>query len=271
MNKPEEKQVLELVESVGNKPAYRAMKIPETTLRDLAFKALERQPSMHLALKTVRRKLHQITAAYLGDPDYVRATDDLKTAFERADHEAIQNSCRGILSSHTSTRERLLILEGFYKQLFNQGGQPGSILDLACGLNPLTWRWMGLPAGTRYRAYDIHAPRVAFLNDYFRLEGINGEAIMRDILVEPPAEAADAAFLFKEAHRFEERESGCNRALWRALKVKTLYISLPPYSMTGRHDLTAKNRKLVERTITGDNWRISELTFPNEQVFVIER
>jgi 16S rRNA (guanine(1405)-N(7))-methyltransferase len=130
---------------------------------------------------------------------------------------------------------------------------------------------MGLPASTRYLAYDIHAPRVSFLNAYFQMEGLTGEAILRDILVEPPTDTADAAFLFKEAHRFEEREAGCNRALWRALKVRTLYVSLPPFSMTGRHDLTIKNRKLVERSLSGETWRVRELNFPNEQVFVIEK
>jgi 16S rRNA (guanine(1405)-N(7))-methyltransferase len=103
------------------------------------------------------------------------------------------------------------------------------------------------------------------------MEGLTGEAILRDILVEPPTDTADAAFLFKEAHRFEEREAGCNRALWRALKVRTLYVSLPPFSMTGRHDLTIKNRKLVERSLSGETWRVRELNFPNEQVFVIEK
>jgi 16S rRNA (guanine(1405)-N(7))-methyltransferase len=271
MKKMDEAQVMALVAEVGKKPAYRVMGIPETTLHDLARKALERQPSARMALKTMRRKLHQISAPYLGDPDYTRATTELQAAFQDGKSTTLEDFCRGILSSHTSTRERLLIVEGFYQQLFSQGGPPSSILDLACGLNPLTWRWMGLPAGTRYLAFDIHAPRVSFLNAYFDMEGLAGEAILRDILVEPPLEAADAAFLFKEAHRLEEREAGCNHDLWRALNVKWLYVSLPPFSMTGRHDLTVKNRRLVNRSISGEDWRVSELNFPNEQVFVIEK
>ncbi len=111
-----------LVAEVGKKPAYRAMDIPETTLRDLAIKALERQPSTRMALKTMRRKLHQISAPYLGDPDYARATTDLEAAFQDGNPATMEDCCREILSSHTSTRERLLILEGFYQQLFSQGG-----------------------------------------------------------------------------------------------------------------------------------------------------
>jgi 16S rRNA (guanine(1405)-N(7))-methyltransferase len=271
MNTPDEQQVKELVDAVGRKPIYQVMGIPENTLRDLAVKALARQPSTRMALKTVRRKLHQITAAYLGDPDYGRATRDIRAAFLTEDSTVIQNCCREIMASHTSTRERLLVLDGFYPRLFEQSGKPETILDLACGLNPLSLRWMGLRAGARYLAYDIHAPRMAFLNEYFHMESVMGEAYVRDILVFPPEEQADAAFLFKEAHRFEEREAGCNRALWRALNVNTLYVSLPPFSLTGRNDLTAKNRKLIEKSVSGEDWRVREITFPNEQVFVIEK
>ena len=271
MIKIDEQQVRELVDMVGKKSAYRVMQIPEATLHDLAVKALERQPTTRMALKTVRRKLHQITAPYLGDPDYEDATRDMQAAFKTDDPTAVQNCCSEIMASHASTRERLRILGDFYQRLFEKCGKPGMLLDLACGLNPLSWRWMGLPAETCYRVYDIHAPRVAFLNEYFRLEGINGEATMADVLVTPPGETADAALLFKEAHRFEERESGCNRALWRALKVKTLYVSLPPFSLTGRHDLMLKNRKLVTDSITGEDWQVSEISFTNEQVFVIEK
>ncbi|MBN2257318.1 MAG: hypothetical protein JW704_05790 [Anaerolineaceae bacterium] len=267
----DEQQVRELMDSVGKKAAYQTMQIPEATLRDLAVKALARQPSRHLALKSMRRKLHQITAPYLGDPDYGQATHEMHALFQEGDPDAIQKFCRMIMASHVSTRERLLVLDGFYLRLFDEHGVPESIIDLACGLNPLSLRWMGLGKKARYRAYDIHAPRVAFLNAFFQMEGVAGQAFIQDILVNPPLHTADAAFLFKEAHRFEERETGCNRDLWRALKVKIIYVSLPPLSMTGRHDLTGKNRKLIERIIAGQSWRVNEINFPNEQVFVIEK
>ena len=62
-------------------------------------------------------------------------------------------------------------------------------------------------------------------------------AEVRDILVRPPQVEADAAFLFKEAHRLEKRRKGCNRALWSALKVKYLFVSLPRRSLDGKRDL----------------------------------
>lgn len=261
----------ELVEAVGRKPAYRTMQIPEATLHDLAEKALTRQPSSRLALKSVRRKLHQIAAPYLGDPDYDRATRSLQVAFQSYEPQTILTCCREIMTHHTSTRERLSILDGFYQRIFEISGKPASILDLACGLNPLSLRWMALPENTRYQAYDIHSPRVALLNSYFRLEEIPATAFVRDILIDPPADFADVAFLFKEAHRFEEREAGCNRALWLSLKVSYLIVSLPPCSMSGKHDLSLKNRKLVTGIADLEKWHVTELVFPNEQVFVIDK
>ena len=44
-----------------------------------------------------------------------------------------------LLISHKSTKERLEYYPGLYKSLFNITGKPASILDLACGLNPLSY------------------------------------------------------------------------------------------------------------------------------------
>ncbi len=40
---------------------------------------------------------------------------------------------------------------------------------------------------------------------------ISAEARVQDILIKPPDVEADIAFFFKEAHRFEQRQHGCNR------------------------------------------------------------
>ena len=49
----------------------------------------------------------------------------------------LKSACRDILTLHSSTRERLPILDRFYRAVFEITGQPASILDLGCGLNPL--------------------------------------------------------------------------------------------------------------------------------------
>ena len=140
----------------------------------------------------------------------------------------VEQVCQTILAQHASTHERLPILEAFLpSEYLNFTGKPDIILDLACGLNPLALPWMGLPATVQYHAYDLHQPRVKMINRFFELMGLAPLAEVRDILLSPPEIEAPVAFFFKEAHRFEQRQHGCNVAFWNALRVRYLLVSLP--------------------------------------------
>jgi 16S rRNA (guanine(1405)-N(7))-methyltransferase len=148
---------------------------------------------------------------------------------------------------------------------------PETVLDLACGLHPLGLPWMGLPAGARYHAYDLHRPRVELINRFFQLWGLPQLASCQDILVEPPRVEADVAFFFKEAHRFEQRQRGCNRAFWQAIRARWLLVSLPTSSLTGRRNLVEGQRALVARTVEGLGWRVQEIQAQDELIFCIQK
>ncbi len=250
---------------------YRQLGIPEQTVRDLLERALVVHSSPKEALKETRQKLHNIMAPYLGDPDYTQAEVDLQQAFTRGE-SAVQAACTELLRQHDSTRERLAYLQDFYAGIRSVCAQPHSVLDLACGLNPLALPWMGLPADCCFHAYDIHPARVALLNEFLRLSGREPLAEVRDVLVRPPEAAADAAFLFKEAHRMEKRQKGCNRGLWAVLEVDYLFVSLPKRSLDGRRDLRERMRGLVADNLIPAEWEArGELDFPGETVFWMKR
>jgi 16S rRNA (guanine(1405)-N(7))-methyltransferase len=78
------------------------------------------------------------------------------------------NFCERAMRSHASTRERLPDLDEFYAGVMQRTGALESVLDVACGLNPLALPWMGLPAGGRYLACDIYTDMVSFLNKILR-------------------------------------------------------------------------------------------------------
>lgn len=250
---------------------YKRLDLPPETVRDLLLKELPNHRNPKDAVQEVRKKLHNIVAPYLGDPDYPSAAKALEDAFQAGGSQAVKAACSNLLASHASTLERLKILDEFYPRLFSLTGTPHTILDLACGLNPLTFPWMGLPADTSYYAYDIHRPRVALINRFFELEGLPPLATYQDVLVNPPQVEGDVAFLFKEAHRFEQRQRGCNRALWMALKVRYLLVSLPPHSLSGQHHLVERQRRLVYATVKDLPWEVTEILFENEMVFVIRK
>jgi 16S rRNA (guanine(1405)-N(7))-methyltransferase len=250
---------------------YQGLEIPDTTLRSLLEQELGVQRNAKDAVQVVRKKLHNIVAPYLGDPDYSASTRDLDSAFNSSDPDSIRKVCTSILVSHASTLERMPILDEFYRRIFEIIGKPGSIMDLACGLNPFSFPWMGLDANTSYTAYDLHQPRLDLINHYFKLQGLEPLATHQDILVDPPTQETDVAFFFKEAHRFEQRQRGCNRAFWQALNVHYLLVSLPTSSLSGKHNLLDRQRHLVYSTLEPFSWKVSEIIFHTEIVFCIEK
>lgn len=266
-----DKELATIADKILQSPKYRLFGIPRETVIELLQREFDKRRTRKEAVKFTRQKLHNIIAPYLGNPDYQEAGEALNEAFRDGDEPSLKQACAQLLEAHASTRERMPFLSEFYKQIFALTGQPDTILDLACGMHPFGFPWMGLPISTRYYAYDIHRPRIDLINDFFDLLGMRPLAFVHDILIRPPAVSADVAFIFKEAHRFEQRRRGCNLPLWKALKVRYLLISLPTSSLSGKHDLRGRQRHLVYAILDDLPWRVSELEFENEIVFCVEK
>jgi 16S rRNA (guanine(1405)-N(7))-methyltransferase len=260
--------IAQLARDILSSAKYADADLCADTVIDLLEREIPLYRSQKDAVKAVRKKLHNIVAPYLGDPDYAGLGRELEEAVPAGRTREV---CARILASHASTNERLSILAEFYPRLFALTGPPASILDLACGLNPFSLPWMDLAPTVEYRAYDIHRPRVGLINHFLGLLGRPPLAEVRDILVSPPETRADLAFFFKEAHRFEQRQHGCNRAFWLALPVRWLLVSLPPTGLTGRSSLVEGQRRLVHQTIAGLDWPVTEIAFQNELVFCIDK
>jgi 16S rRNA (guanine(1405)-N(7))-methyltransferase len=266
-----EREIEAALAAILRSSKYRGLDLCEETIRDLlrAELPVRRRPAE--AIQAVRKKLHNIVAAYLGDPDYDVAAAQLAAAFQDPAPAAVRGVCAQIMAAHASTRERLAILHDFYPRIFAHTAAPRSLLDLACGLNPLSFPWMDLPAATRYHAYDIRPRRIALINHYFALQGLEPLAKTQDILAQPPAEPADLALILKEVHRFEQRQRGCTAALLDALRVRYVVVSFPSVSLSGRQDLAASYRGLLAKIIRGRAWRVEELRFEGEIVFCIDK
>lgn len=260
----------EIVDEILSSRKYRELSIPPETVSALITQEFPRHRNRAMALQAVREKLHNIIAPYLGDPQYSTAQVALTDGFGKG-ATSVKEVCLKLLSAHASTRERIPLLEAFYQRLWALTGQPRVILDLACGLHPFGFPWMGLPVDTQYHAYDIHQPRLDLINHYFRLQGLPTLAEKRDILITPPTVQADVAFFFKEAHRFEQRQKGCNRAFWQALNIHWLLVSLPSENLTGRRNLAEHMRSLVYGALDGLVWPVNEIIFPGEIVFCIHK
>lgn len=259
------------MEDILRAPKYLSMGIPAETVMDLLQQESSRYTDRHTLVKAVRRKLHNIMAPYLEELDYAQASDWLKQLSPDSENAVVREICQRILSSHASSRERIPFLDTFYEQIYQVIGKPATILDLACGFHPFSLPWMNLAPESRFYAYDIHQPRVLLINQFLDAMGYPPLAELRDVLVNPPQQQADAAFLFKETHRMEKRSPGCSRPFWQALQVRHLLVSLPSTDLSGSHDLAEKHRTLVNEIITGLPWKLTEIVFPNEIIFVLDK
>ncbi len=243
----------------------------EETIRELAEEAVRQHKKSKAAIKAVRAKLHSIMAPYLGDPDYGLQAERLSAAFAAGDEQLIEAICTDCLDAHLSTRERLPINRAFYEQIFAITGKPESLMDIACALNPLAYRWMGLENSPRFYAYDIHEPRIAFINHYFQLEGLAPLAKIQDVAMQFPQERADVALFLKEMPRFERNYHGKGRPLLEALNVNYIVLSYPAISTHGGRNLTKRYREFMNQLIAGHDWPLTELLFADELVCIVDK
>ena len=112
------KAVADVVAAVHAGAKYRH--IAPALVEALAARELAAGARPKDAVKAVKNKLHQVFAAYHTAPfDYARWLKQLSESAN--DPASLRATCRAILASHASTRERLPILDGFYTTLFADG------------------------------------------------------------------------------------------------------------------------------------------------------
>ena len=260
----------EIVSAVAGSKKYRA--ICPDTIRRIAERELVAHGSVKAAVKATKRRLHQVYGAFEGEFEYETAYRQLEAAYREGSEVAIKAACRRMLALHSSTRERLSLLDHLYPAIFERTGQPATILDLGCGLNPLALPWMGLAVGSRYVALDIDANRVHFLNRYLALAGFEPLARCQDILSKPPEDDADVALLLKMSPSLERQEPGATLRLMEQLHTPYLAVSFAVKSLGGREKgMAGQYRQQFTTWMDNRRWPVEKLTFETELVFVVER
>lgn len=280
MNKNNHDQQLEeLVETVLASSKYGDISVD--LVRTIAAQELAKRASMKEAVKATRGKLHQIGGAYLsGKETYGRWRDELGKALQSGNREIVLAACRRVMAHHASTKERLPILDQFYNTLFANLPPIASILDIACGLNPLALPWIppaSLAPGATYCAYDIYSGMVGFLNEFFALireQGyeIEGSAHACDILTACPTQPFDVALVLKTIPCLEQVDKSAGYRLLRALNAKYLVVSFPIHSLGGKNKGMLGNYETHFRElVTGENWEIERFEFATELVFLVRK
>ncbi|HEX7197187.1 MAG TPA: 16S rRNA methyltransferase [Candidatus Limnocylindria bacterium] len=257
----------EIVERVLRSSRYRD--VDRSLLARLADEELPRSRNADDAVKRVKRRLHQAVGAFRGAsrPDAIQAawSGSLTDGAFRA-------ACVEVLRTHASTRERVPHLDGFYQRIWSLTGLPSGILDIGCGLNPLTLPWMGLSPRAVYVASDVDRRPLARVASFLDLVGQPHAVEPRDLLSGPPPEHADVALLLKLITTLDRQDPDVATRIVRSLRARHAVVSLPRSSLGGRGKRMERTyRQRIERLVAeaGRVSAVAEASIPNELVFVL--
>lgn len=222
-------------------------------------------------VKSVRSQLRRVYGLFRDNPKERKTiVQELVVAPRQKRNSLIQQ----ILSTHSSTRERLPIYEQLYAKIFSITGKPKVILDLGCGINPFSFPYMKLKECSYY-AYDLNEEEIESINQYFQLlhkenPSFSGKAIVADILkVKLPV--ADLCFLLKMTDVIDQGKGHKKtEELLKRIPARHIVVSFATKTMSGK-EMTAPRRSWMEWLCKRLGWEYLILEFPNEIFYVVKR
>jgi 16S rRNA (guanine(1405)-N(7))-methyltransferase len=259
-----------LTAAVRESAKYRH--VCEELIRRLGARELTRRRSLKEAIKATKNVLHQVGGAYQTHPiDYPAALAELRQARQSADPDEWRRACMQIMSGHASTRERLPILEQFYATILADLPPVRSVLDLACGLNPLCIPWMPLAPDAVYYACDVYGDMVGFLNEYMALAQIRGCAEVVDVTSACPDRRVDLALLLKSLPCLEQIESGSGVQLLESAEAAHVLVSFPARSLGGKKGMKESYQARFQELMRGRAWSVRRFELASELAFLMTK
>jgi 16S rRNA (guanine(1405)-N(7))-methyltransferase len=201
-------------------------------VRNTARWALARHPAKE-AEKAAKARLHQFYGSWVAE-GWAKRAEKALTELERDDIGA-QQAAERLLSAHSSTRERLAHIGECYDRIFAACGAPPSVLDIACGMNPVSFCLLGM-SGQRILGVDAGTAVADTLNRFFALSDMqNAVACAGDVMDSLPAGRYDLALVMKFLPLAERLERGGALKLLGSIDADRIVVSFPTRSLSGRN------------------------------------
>jgi len=259
-----------LVESVIDGARYRNV-CRDAVIR-IGARELKRRKTWKEAEKETRNRLHQISGAFLeGRPHYTRWIQDLR---EAPDEEIYRSELRRIMHAHASTHERLSRLETFYSTVLETIRPVHSVIDIACGFNPLSLPWMGLAEGASYTGFDLFSDMAAFTSEAMRCPfspeiGVQVETC--DLVAGPPTIGADLALVQKFLPILQSDGDTKNLDWLRGLRTRHALITFPTRTLGGRNvGMSGTYAEQFNSILAATGWASKRYELAGELCFLVE-
>jgi len=220
-------------------------------------------------VKEVRKKLHRLYASY-----QINKKKKRKNYLEKLKQGEIVLD--ELLAMTLSTKERKDDYKNIYHTIFSYTKKPKIVIDIGCGMNPLSFPLMDLEK-VKYYCYDIDAADVAFLNTYFQLmknKGLEGKAFLLDAKDETAIKKipkSDIVFMFKLIDLLDS-DKNISEKIIEVLLNKTSFVVASFATKT----LTQKPMKLTQRRgfqkmLDRKNLHYKQFNTTNELFYIIHK
>jgi 16S rRNA (guanine(1405)-N(7))-methyltransferase len=233
------------------------------------YKTFRKSKEYDAVQKKVRMDLRKVYGVFINNKFGKR-----KKLLEGLKTDASVEKHNEILNLHRSSSERLGIYGEMYEKIFEITGKPKKVLDLACGLNPLSFPYF--ECQPEYIAADLSPEDMEFVNNYFKLMKIKGKAIVVDLVKITPKElnelssGVDVTFLFKTLDSLETVEWNSSKRVIDALNSNWIVISFATKSIGGKKEIKKEKRNWVEKYLNEKNLEFSEIELENEMFYVVK-
>lgn len=265
---------------VAVQQAMRDASLAEAVRREVA-RGKGRGAALRRLGKDARRHVYHDLRRYTTDEQaQERRHVELRQAIDAGDADVIHTAARALLESHASTRERLQSGAAFAAIVEAAVGHPGSVVDLGCGLHPLTQFDAPATAPEVYLALDRDERAVEILATYAgalkRSRLIAERADLEQVdwsgqLALADVQEFDLAYLLKVVPVVRRQQP---QALARMAEVpaRTLMITGSKEALTRRHDISRREDAVLRRFVDSlDARSVERHETDDEIVYVVTR
>lgn len=260
--------------------------LPDDFVQDLVVEFFKRYPKSEKILenhvkplkskefkfmmKEIRKKLHDVYGVFILKEKCLKSLKEHLKKTKKLDEKALQLHT-ALLSCHQSSFERMDFYYEIYKNIFSITGKPKSILDLACGLNPLSFPFMGLKK-LAYFAMELTCDGSKFVQEYFDIMqpfGLNGRAFAMNLMKLKKLPKSDVCFLFKVLDSLECLEKNYSEEILGKIDSKFIVVSFPTVSIGGKNPI--KQRGWFFRMLRENNLKAETFEIENEIFYIIKK
>jgi hypothetical protein len=231
-------------------------------------KQLKKSEQYEKVLKAIRAKLYESYGMF----QIPKNSEEIKKDFlKKLKQRALtEDDYQNIFSLHLSTKERFQHYSQIYQEIFKVTGKPEIIMDLGCGLNPLSAHYMGLKK-FKYIASDIDRNSLEIIREFFELSGFDGKTMVLDFQNEGDIQKlafipVDVCFMFK----ILEIDKRIAEDLITSVNSKFIIASFSTLSVSGKI-MSSPEREWFEKMLSRLKYKFETFKTENELFYIIRK